>query len=457
MIDLYLNIDIKSLPEAEARQKIDDINKVSEFFCNQKSFDDSIYCSENALIMSERINYTKGIAEAKKNIGEVNYRRSEFKDAMLNLSEAAKLFDEINEKGNQAKTYINLAISHRYLDDYITMIELCFKALTIFRETNDEYNEGFILNIIGNYYLEVRQYNLAIEYYTMSLKIQRKQKNIRRIMLVIYNIGLGYYNLGLHSTDSDEKFSFYGKALVYYNTAYDFNLRIDKDKFLRTRILRNIAMAYGSQEKYEKSEEIFLECLEYFTKKKDKLEVCETLTDLGKLYVDMKSNEKAGNTLYEAEKLAVELESKRLQLAVAWKFHDLFRNQKKFYNAFTYYKKLSVIEFERNNTLIEDNIRKLNIMHKVDITKKETEMLSEKNEHLRALNEKLVKLNNEKNYFLNLAGNDLKLPLQNISELVSDIKKQNSVEKLSSILEESSHMQKIISHLLTINETETVN
>ena len=460
MIDLHLNIDISTLPELAAKQKVDDINKVAEFFCNQKSFDESMYCAENALLMSESINYLKGIAESKKNIGEAHYRKNEYKDAVLNLSEAAKLFVEINDLSNEAKTYINLAISYRYLDEYTTMIELCFKAFNLFREVNDEYSEGFILNIIGNYYLEVRQFELSIEYYSMSLKIQRKQKNIRRIIPVIYNIGLAYYNLGLENSDLKEKAFYYEKSLSYYNTALNFNLRIDKDDFFRARILRNIAITYGSQGKREESEKIFLDCLAHFTKAKDKLETCETLTDMGKLYVDWQRYDKAKTILNQAEKLAVELESKRLQLAVAWKFYNLFRNEKDFYSALLYYRKLSVIEFERKNTFLENNIRKLNIMHKVDITKKETEMLSVKNEELKSLNKKLVKLNNEKNYFLNLAGKDLKQPLEKINKYTSSITqngKENSQENLSLIIEESSNMQKIISDLLAINETETAS
>lgn len=458
MIDLHLNADIRTFPEHEAKQKIDNINLVAEFFCNQNSFDESMYCSENALSMAISINYIKGIAAAKQNLGEIHYRKHEFREAMLNFSEAIKLFIQINERSNEGKTYIHLAVSHRHLDDYTTMIELCFKALNIFRETNDEYNEGFILNIIGNYYLEVREYDLSIEYYSMALKIQRKQKIITQIILVIFNTGLAYYNLAEINPVPLEKSFLYEKSLKYYNEAQNFNLKFNKDIFLKYRISRNIAMTYGYQEKFDGAEKIFHDCLEHFTKIEDKIEICESLTDLGDLYTRMKKYDEAEKKLRDAEKLADELESKRLQRGVAWKFVDFFRAKNDFNKALIYFRRYAVIEFERKRTLVENNIRKLNIMHTVDITKKETEILSEKNEQLKTLNEKLVKLNNEKNYFLNLAANDLKLPLEKISSKINSIRSYKEIEKINSlkeILDESSHMQKIISELLTINEIET--
>ena len=64
----------------------------------------------------------------------------------------------------------------------------------------------------------------------------------------------------------------------------------------------------------------------------------------------------------------------------------------------------------------------------------------------------------EKNYFLNVAANDLKAPLEKITEKINSIKQtktEDSLRDLSEILLESSYMQNIISDLLTINELDT--
>jgi len=456
-INLHLDVDIKSLPEKDARQKIDDMNFIAERFRLQASYDVSLYCSENALLMAKEINYVRGTAGAKRNIGEVQYMKAEYKDAKVNLTEAAKLYAEINDRKSEGKTYINLAISHRYLDDYTTMIELCFKALYIFREVNDESSEGYILAVIGNYYLEVREYPLSIEYYLMALHNQRKHKTIGRIILIVYNLGLAYYNLGLIGGDDVEKKYYYEKSLKYYNEALNFNLQIDKRIFLKHRILRNIAITYSQIGKYDEGEKILLESLTYFTSTKNKIEICETLNELSELYLRKGDYEKAEETLTQGEKSSIELESKRLELAAMWKFHELYKLKKDFKKAIKYSKRAAFIEFERNNTLVENNIRKLSVIHTLDIAKKETEILSENNIHLKSLNDELLKLNNERNYFLSVAANDLKIPLENISHSLNDLRKPDiqseyKLNVLNTIMEHSSGMQEIISDLLKGNE-----
>ena len=61
MIDLHLNTDIKTLPENEAHKKLDGINQIADHFHSIKNYEDCKYCADNALELSETINYVKGI------------------------------------------------------------------------------------------------------------------------------------------------------------------------------------------------------------------------------------------------------------------------------------------------------------------------------------------------------------------------------------------------------------
>jgi light-regulated signal transduction histidine kinase (bacteriophytochrome) len=97
------------------------------------------------------------------------------------------------------------------------------------------------------------------------------------------------------------------------------------------------------------------------------------------------------------------------------------------------------------------------------VTKKQTQLLAEKNEQLKELNTELLSLNNDKNYFMNLAANDLKIPLQEISVLLNNTKnsfftydKENQKKSLKEVVNLSSKMQTIISGLLEINELDSI-
>jgi tetratricopeptide (TPR) repeat protein len=449
MINLHLDVDILSLPEAEAKKKIDDINMVAQHFHNMGYHEWCTYCSENALSMAEKIKYTKGIADSKNNIGNTYYRTSKFAEGIEYLLQSAEIYNKLGDAKNEAKTYINLGICYRNLDDYATLASLGFKALNISREIGDEHSEGQLLNQVGNYYLEVMQLDLAEEYYLMALKVWRKHKNITYIVLVLYNLGL----LSFNRKD-------YKKALKFYNAALDFNRKIEKSNFYENRILRNIAMVYNFLERYEEAEKIYLDTLAYFVKQKDNIEISESLSDLAFVYTKMNRFEEAEKKFKEAERLANELNSKRLLHTNDWKFAELYIKRNDYKNALYYSRRYASLDFERNKTISDEHIRKLNILHKVDITKKETQILADKNEELKKINEELIKLNNDKNFFMNLSAVDLKIPLERITSIIGDInmpetEKINMQKQLHKILDYTSQMEKIMSDLLQKYELET--
>ncbi len=287
-----------------------------------------------------------------------------------------------------------------------------------------------------------------MEYYDKSLKLKGKQKDIDGCIRIFYNKGLIFFNLQQ-----------YEKSLKYYYEALDFNMKIERSAFLEHRILQNIAHVYKHTGEYEKAIKIILNCIDYFYKTNNRTDRADSMRVLAGLYVRTQKFDLAEKYFKEAEELAKELNSKRLKMLINSELQEYCKELKDFKNALISARKYYELNRERNITIEKENIRKLNILHTVDLTKKETQVLTEKNEELKLLNNKLIRFNEEKNYFMNVAANDLKAPLQNITDKVNFIKSENKTEQikhLSEILVESSYMQKVISDLLIINELDTV-
>ena len=222
--------------------------------------------------------------------------------------------------------------------------------------------------------------------------------------------------------------------------------------------MQNIASVYKATEKYEEAEKIYIECISYYEKTNNLTDKCDSMQGLATLYTSMKNKDAAEKLFEGAEALAKQLNSKRLLMLIYKGLTDFHREFKDYKNALKFRRLDVELDLERNKTIEKENIRKLNVLHKVDITKKETQILTEKNEELKKLNNKLLRLNEEKNFFLNLAGNDLKIPLERIGEKINYIrngKKEQKYAELTDIVIESSHMQNIISDLLAVNESES--
>jgi tetratricopeptide (TPR) repeat protein len=447
MINLHLDIDIRTLPEEEAKKKIDDINFVAGHFIEINHFDWSRFCAENALSMSEAIGYAMGIADANSNLGMISYGMNEHEEAIGRFLKASQIYSSLQEFSKEGDVYSYLGISYRYIDNYAEMIDVLFKALYIYRESGELSKEGNILNSIGNYYLEIRQEQLALEYYDMTLKMKRKQMQVDGCIRVLFNKGLIYYNL-----------KDYGRAYKYYSEAQNFNEKIERNPLYKIRIMQNIASVYRETKKYEEAEKNYFDCIDYYDKNKNLIDKCDCMQALAALYSSMERREAALKLFGEAEALAKKLNSKRLLMLIYKGLTDYYLGLNDFKNALIFRRLDVELDFERNKTIEKENIRKLNVLHRVDITKKETEILTEKNEELKNLNNKLLRLNEEKNYFLGVVSNDLKAPLKKISDTVKNILSNSKDEKpmnLPVILDHSSQMQKIISNLLTVNETET--
>jgi tetratricopeptide (TPR) repeat protein len=467
MIDLHLDIDIRTLTDEDAKKKIDNINKVAEHFYSIKNYEDSKYCTDNALELAEAISYVKGIADAKYNLGKLNFVSEDYFSCIQSLIEAEKLFESCNDLKKCAKVCFQLGLAYWNIGDYHNESESFFKALDLYRQVKSVKDEGNCLNSIGNYFVEAGDYESSLEYHKMSLNIKRKMKDVRGIIYSLYNIALIHNNIAaftLSDDGSELALMHYKKSLKYYSEALEFNRKLEKDTFLEKRILQNIALNYSNCDEPEKATEILLDCTDYFTKTKNDMDKCDTIIYLGIIYGRMKKWEKAEEYFFDALKIAERLHSNRHSINLYRSMAEMYRTTGNYKSALHYARIRTELNLERNKTLTDNNIRKLNVLHKVDIEKKNTEVLSEKNEELQMINNKLLRLNEDKNYFLNLAANDLKQPLEKITGMIRIIRSPEEEEKLppfrdilEDILAESFKMQKIISELLTINEIETTS
>jgi len=447
MIDLHLDIDIKTLTNEEAIKKIDGINKVAKHFCDIKLYDESDFCIENSLAMAEAIGFLKGIADSKNVKGLTYYGRKDYVKAIPELIEAAKLYASLSDLNNEAKVYKQLGISYWRVGDFKSQIDVFFKALYIFRELKDEVFEGDILNCIANYYMVVSEYSLSLEYYRMSIELAKKYHDVTTAIIVLYNMACVYSNL-----------QEYDKSLKYFETAFEINSKIEHNSFFETRILNNMAMVYSSKGNYEKAAKIFLKCRGYFIKTKNEIDECDTLVNMGINYCRMKEFDEAGKVFNEVYEICDKINDKTMMSNICREYSNYFCLIKNFEEALSYQKKYFALNHERLNTVEENNIRNLHILHQLDIKKKETEVLTEKNEILRAKNSELIELNKDKNNYMGVAANDLKIPLEKISYSLDELKTPSSESKVSllnKITEHSTSMQKIIQDLLTANEKQS--
>lgn len=115
--------------------------------------------AEDALEISEKINYLKGKAEALGNLGWVCYRRTDFVNTLHYSIEAMKIAEQIGYKPEMARSMNNIAAVSFEQKQYDKAIGEFKKALVLSREAKDGKSIGRSLN------------NIAYVYFTSNLNL----------------------------------------------------------------------------------------------------------------------------------------------------------------------------------------------------------------------------------------------------------------------------------------------
>jgi len=223
--------------------KINILNEISSSYKYTNPKEGIVYGNQ-ALILAEKKQWPKGMAEANENLGICSQTLSNYTEAILFLQ----------------------------------------KALQLNKQTQNQVKISETLKKIAFVYLAQKKYTEAITYLEKSLKINQLINNQKVIVYNLNDIANSYFNL-----DN------YKKALNYYQQSIKINQKIN-DPNGYAYCLSKIGEIYAKQKQYEKAVDNFSEALKKFDKNQTD-NINFTLNQLGNVYLllsksDLKNKEK---------------------------------------------------------------------------------------------------------------------------------------------------------------------
>jgi len=127
--------------------------------------------------ISEKINYKKGIASAKKNISLI-YRIQGFYDKGLQMNmEILKMQEEIGDSVEIASAYNNLAVSYQDKNELKIALKFYRKAVSYIINFNEKQSLELYYNNIGNIFIKTNMYDSAFYYFSKSLSISKENND----------------------------------------------------------------------------------------------------------------------------------------------------------------------------------------------------------------------------------------------------------------------------------------
>lgn len=459
-------------------------------------YDDAFKYFEEALKIYEEINDPRGKAKVINSYANIYANRGDYQNSLKNLFIALELVKSVNEKELEAAILANIGLNYQEMGDYPTSLEYYLKSMQTYTENNLYIPEN-LYNNIGIVYQGIEDYQTAMEYYFKSLELAKNKGNKLDTAFALINIAvvsstinehenaLQYLNESLktlenigHKQGTTDALSHIGSAYIGLNDldkALEFQFKVLKlreeiaDQPGKAAAMNKIGDIYFSMRNYPAARKHYLDSLKVSRQAGNIINETKTLINLGNLLFRIGENEMALEYLSKALKLAEERNAKKEIFEIHKALYHGYKQLGNLPRALEHHEKFYSIEKEISNLESDKKLKALTVHHRIkdaeiekSIAIRDKEIFMLKNVELAQLNEKLNKLNDEKNELLGIAAHDLKNPLSGILSFSRKIQKNFDTLKKDDICMFCNEMEKasekmfeLITDLLDVNAIES--
>jgi adenylate cyclase len=230
---------LTELPKTkEDTNKVNILNAIGRTTNTISEYDRTIVFSNDAITLSEKLNFKKGKANAINNIGIALANKGDYIAALDNYNMAIKLYEEIGNKRGVAGAYNNIGLIHQHQGNFPETLKMLLKALKINEEIGNKVWIAANLNNIGIIHIYQKNYSEALKNLTAANKILEELGDRRGMNHPYNNMGNIYFELGN-----------YPEALKNYTEALKIREEMG-DKNLIADSYSNIGIIYEKQKKY---------------------------------------------------------------------------------------------------------------------------------------------------------------------------------------------------------------
>lgn len=261
--------------------KIESLITEAEKYIKYKTYIKALQLLDEALSLSKKINYKKGIADAELNTGLIFFYQSNFDKALIFFMNSKDIYTEINDKKQLASVYGKIGASASNKGDNELAHEYLLKAIKMNKQLKNLNRLCADYSNLGNLYQEEGDFKQASESYLKSLEIA-KQEQLKHFELIIYS------NLfALYSANAD-----YKKALEFANNGLRLSKK-EKDTLGIVRGYINLGNSYFNSERYDKALSFFNDALKLSRESNNNNLLLYVYTNIGSVYQEQKKYNKA--------------------------------------------------------------------------------------------------------------------------------------------------------------------
>ncbi|MBN2173466.1 MAG: histidine kinase [Bacteroidales bacterium] len=280
---------IQLIPKFRGTALVDHLNLVATSI-SQRYPDSCLYYANQALELSDSLQYEFGKAEAVFNVGNGYFFKLDVKNSMTNYLSAMQIFENLNLKETPKELghlYFQIGIINRFIGNDLNAAKYYKKAGSIYKSLQLYRNIIQVRNELAYTFIQSKLYDSAFYYSGLNL-IECKQLNYDDLLSKIYN------NYGIiylwRDDDRPENERFEGPLAIPYFDSSLFYANKFNDYYYKSSALINLAESYHhymNPTKYSLGEKYYKLSIENAYLTKDWDDFVSSYALLGELYTDV--------------------------------------------------------------------------------------------------------------------------------------------------------------------------
>lgn len=409
----------KQISYSNGMNKVDLINELSKGI-EVKNPKKALEVSKEALEISQKLNYKRGISWSFLRMAYACRRLSYYEDEMDYLFKALEIFEEIKDKDGEGRALVLLSVNYFYYGRYEEALKYSLKGVKIAKRVGNKVLETAALNNIGEIYMEQKKYEEAIDYYFKSLEIIEELNHKRSTVVILMNIGCVYCELGNYNKGLEQ----YKRSLI---TAQEISERI-----YEADCLNKIGEIYQNKNKDKAALDYYDKSLKIIEREGNKFYSIDILINIGKVFFKIENYGKSLEYFKRALLVSEDIRANKKIYTIHLCLADYYEKIKDFEKALYHYKMYDNIEKEIVTENLEKKLKILTIEFKVEKAKQEAEIYRLKNielnrkneeikrkaEELKKSKEKLEAMEKSRQQLFSNISHDLRTPIASIQGYV---------------------------------------
>ncbi|MBI4929372.1 MAG: tetratricopeptide repeat protein [Bacteroidetes bacterium] len=180
----------------EDTNKIDVLNKLASEFKKVSMYKEAITNANNALTISERLNFKRGISDSYIKLGSINLSQGNYPESLKYYLSSLKINEEVGNKKKIAPIYNSLGIVYQVQHNYSEALKNYFNSLKINMEINNKNGVADVYANIGTIYVVQNKIDEALENFHSSLKAYQEIEDKQGVAYSYSNIAEVLENQG---------------------------------------------------------------------------------------------------------------------------------------------------------------------------------------------------------------------------------------------------------------------